>query len=213
MKQFRISWYIVLLASATLILSGCWLDRATPTTSDYSLRPCLVDLSDFPSGWSIPNGPGPFRSPDQILPGRALAGVSTSFGHGESNAIARHAVLAYKTERQAAREFNRQQPETYFSAGRLTPWETPAGISYVSPVADQFRLSCAEIDGHAQVFNHCIAMGQYGTHLSTFATWVSPDYMTYADLEHILAAIDERMAACSGVLVTNPPATTLNSGS
>lgn len=186
----------VVILILMLTLSGCWLDRATPTTSDYSLRPCLVDLSDFPLGWSLPNGPGSFRSPDQILPGRALAGVSASFGHGESNAIARHAVLAYKTERQAAREFNRQQPETYFSASRLTPWETPAGFSYVSPVADQFRLSCAEIDGHAQVFNLCIAMGQYGTHLSTFATWISPDYMTYGDLERILKVIDNRMTNC-----------------
>lgn len=201
---FRI---IVLITCLVLAMSSCGQDRAIPASTSASLRKCLVDLSDFPPGWSLGFGPDWYSVPGQILPGRARAGVSVDFSHGESSAVARHEILAYKTERRAADEFNRQQPATYFSASRLTPWQTPDGFSYASPVADQFRLACAEIDGHDQVFHLCIAMGQYGAHLSTFATWTSPDYMTYANLEQLLTAIDERMLNCAGMLVTNAPRT------
>ena len=37
-------------------------------------------------------------------------------------------------------------------------------------------------------------MGQYEEYVSVFFTYISSDSMTYADLEHILKAIDERMA-------------------
>ena len=41
-------------------------------------------------------------------------------------------------------------------------------------------------------------MGQYDEYVSVFFTYISPQFMTYAELEHILEAIDEHMAPILG---------------
>lgn len=196
----RMMIFRTILSISILVLGGtsCRLSTATPPSTTVPIRECLVDLSPFPSGWSVEFGPDAYDLPGRVLPGRALAGISISFHWRGPNALAQHDVLKYETKQRAASEFHRQQPGTFFSAGRLTPWETPDAVSYQSPFADQFRLACADIEGAEQRFKLCIAMGQYDKHLSTFAIWMSPDYMTFADLERILEAIDERMAHCTG---------------
>jgi len=37
-------------------------------------------------------------------------------------------------------------------------------------------------------------IGQYDEYFVIFNTYMSPDFMTYEDLERVLRAIDERMA-------------------
>jgi len=40
----------------------------------------------------------------------------------------------------------------------------------------------------------CNMIGQYEEYFVRFNSHISPDFMTYADLERVLKAIDERMA-------------------
>jgi hypothetical protein len=197
-----------LLDLSGLLLLGmvsCSLSRAlpTPTPPAVPIHDCLVDVSVFPQGWSADFSPHQYDLPGRVLPGRAQEGVSIQLRSKGFGALAHHDVLRYQNKQRAADEYHRQQPGVFFSAGRLTPWEAPEALSYESPIADQFRLACADIEVAGR-FRLCTAQGQYDEHLSTFSTWVSPDYMTYANLERVLKAIDERMAHCVGrpILVT-----------
>jgi hypothetical protein len=157
----------------------------------------VVEASAFPEGWDLELPPHPYDLPGRVLPGNAQEGISVSLRREGSSARANHRLLRYQSEQQAAKEYRRQQAGEFFSAGRLTPWEIPAGLSYNSPLANQYRLACADITA-AHQFRVCIAMGQYGNYLSVFSTWVSPEFMTYADLERLLRGIDERMTHCLG---------------
>ena len=171
----------------------------TPSPSPSTVAPieCLVDASSLPQGWYEDIPPHPYDLPGRVLPGRALEGISVQFRSEEFDGLARHEILRYRNEQQAEEEFQRQQVSKFFNAGRVTPWETPETVSLEDLAADQYRLSCANIEAAGQ-FRLCTSMAQYGNHLSTFTTWMSPDYMTYEDLKGILWAIDQRMAQCLG---------------
>jgi len=73
-------------------------------------------------------------------------------------------------------------------------WIVPEGISYNSPVADQFRVACAV--RYPSPEERCRFIGQYDVYVVKFHTHMSPELMTYQDLERILLDIDRRMAEC-----------------
>lgn len=206
MKKRRFLWF-VLISGVVVFVSGCWLDTPPGTQFSAALGECLVDLSDLPRGWLPSFGPGLISTPDKILPGRPKAQAAVGFSHSNSNAVVNHQILSYADAKQAERRYQQQSP--FFSSGTLTPWTKPEELHNASLAADQFQLACAKIDGGSdqETIELCIAHARYGDVLSTFSTWVSPDYMTYADLEHILAAIDEHMASCAGMPVADLPAT------
>jgi hypothetical protein len=101
--------------------------------------------------------------------------------------IAAHQVYEYKSERQAAREFERQLPIRFNSSSiaSKTPWETPEALPYSSTVADQYYFACHEgsIKG---VKTLCVAFGQFDKYLVVFNTHLTPEYMSYNDIQSIL---------------------------
>lgn len=92
-------------------------------------------------------------------------------------------------------EFKRVLPAEFNSGSiaSLTPWEPPAELPYISPVAEQFHFAC-HLGKIKQTVQVCEALGQYENYLVRFHTHVGPGYMTYKDIETILMAIDEIMA-------------------
>jgi hypothetical protein len=144
----------------------------------------------MPEGWGITStGDAPENN-------RQHSGASIWFAARTPDLrVAAHHVDRYKSERQAAKEFERMLPAWFngSSIASLTPWEPPAELSYISPVAEQFHFAChlSAIKQPAQI---CQALGQYGNYLVDFHTHMSADHMTFEDLETILVAIDQLMA-------------------
>jgi len=166
-------------------LTACLLREAT-TRSPADMRDLIVDVSFLPDGWYVDFPPQPCPKP-----GREEASLCVQFRRKGFEALAQHELARFPNKRKAASEW--QRGEGFFSAGRLTPWETPTELPYKSFVADQFQFACADIKAASQ-FRLCQAKGQYGEYISMFSTWVAPEYMTFQDVEGILKAIDERMA-------------------
>ena len=104
-------------------------------------------------------------------------------------------VFQFRSERQAARIFERQLRREFNSSSVAseTPWQIPPELPYTSKVADQFHFAChiSNINGLSEI---CKMMGQYDKYLVILSMHMTPDYMTYADLEKVLEAVDKKMA-------------------
>jgi hypothetical protein len=151
----------------------------------------LVDTSVFPEGWSAsPDGPyldpaAPFsrtKSVDRI----SISFYAPGGGAGEE-------IQRFKSTREAKREFARKKKQVFRVTGFNTPWEVSEELSYESPIADEFHYACSWRVGAS--WPDCAYIARYGTYFVHFDTDMLPGYMSYADLENILEAIDERMGA------------------
>ena len=98
----------------------------------------------------------------------------------------------------ATREFERQIEIWFPTRGHWSSWERPARVTYESSSADRFRVACAYDTARSDLAQKCHFIGQYEEYLVWFSTDMSPDYMTYEDLERILQAIDEQIARYLG---------------
>jgi hypothetical protein len=177
-----------------LIMTSCRSQSPlTPATLDPELERLLADISLFPSEWKVDIPPFPY-----YWLKRAEASAMVQFRLHDSYALAQHTLFRYPDATKAGAEYQNQIPGEFFSSDRLTPWELPAALPYQSSIANQFRFACAEIKGFREIprqrITLCLAMGQYGKYVSIFSTWISPEGMELGELEHILKAIDERMA-------------------
>jgi hypothetical protein len=162
----------------------------------FKTRDLMIDLSVFPSDWQVTVLPGPtWERYGQI------ASCKTEFVASEDPLIgAIHTVFRYKSERAAAARFDRMEPSWFNSSSiaSATPWRTPGQLPYESPIADKSRFAChdSDVGGRATI---CQFMAQYDEYLVIFHTVMTPgdmqpqSYMTFADLERILKAIDELM--------------------
>lgn len=162
----------------------------------------LVEPSSFPAGWELSySDRDPYPIPEKALFedyyakegfSRVLVpqGVESPIG----TTSARHRVFRYRNEWQAAEAFFLDHPAAFYASSRLTPWREPEGWSYRSSVADRFRFACADFEGFRRHETRCTAMAQYDEFVSVFSADMAPDVMTLEDVEHILKAIDERMA-------------------
>lgn len=75
-------------------------------------------------------------------------------------------------------------------------WVGPAQLSYETSIADQFHFACipSELDGIPAYT--CSALGQYGDMTSVlYANVFQSQGFTWEDMERVLGAIDDRMAA------------------
>jgi len=180
---------------------GCMLlCRETLPERKFAIEELFIDASVFPPGWEAdPGGP-------QIDTGRAPLGGGPDtiqrrvlFFHAEGT-VKGKSVGAYEqiyrmaSVKVAAKEFERQM-SLWFPKGKYwTPWERPGDVEYQSSVADRFYLACASHGATPETrVPMCDMVGQYEEYLVWFSTDMSPDFMTYQDLEHVLEAIDERM--------------------
>ncbi len=185
--------YDLIKRSVLFIIGLLLLVSCTATSSQPEIDPAklLIDLADMPADWYVVwQG----EAPDNY---RQQQGAYIEFNVNNPQVLytAAHHDYQYKSERQAAKEFKRLLPIEFNSnsIASYTPWQPPQELPYTSAVANQFYFACHEssINGIRTV---CQAMGQYGNYLVIFHTHVTPEYMTYADIEAILLIIDARMA-------------------
>lgn len=174
------------------VLAGC-CGITLPSSSsmpDVDIETLLIDVSELPSGWRVEFPPHPTGEDIGQTDDRR-----TQFRCKTSLRLARYEIYLFASERNAAAEYRLQLDSQFYSAKRSTPWEMPPGLSYQSPVADQFRFACAEFEDFQSVkYTRCTAMGQYGRLLVIFGTPISVDCMTLKELEGILLTIDTRMS-------------------
>ena len=98
----------------------------------------------------------------------------------------------------ATKEFERQM-SLWFSEGRYeSSWKRPAEVALESLVVDQYHVACARDTARPDFAEKCHFLGQYEEYLVWFSTDMSSDFMTYKDLEHVLQAIEDRMAQYLG---------------
>jgi hypothetical protein len=164
-----------------------------PRARSFELAELLVDVSDLPAGWQVSLNP----SPTAVEMGQS-EGLWIEFRLPGGSRSA-HYIFRYDDEQTSAEQYRGSLSGEFFDAERITPWEMPTGLSYESPVADQFRFASADFrrfpEGHFTLHQ---AVGQYDEFISVFFCSIlpdkAPDFMTLSDLERILQAIDQRMA-------------------
>ncbi|MGB9873183.1 MAG: hypothetical protein ACPLYD_16195 [Anaerolineae bacterium] len=143
----------------------------------------MIDEAAFPPGWKASDaGPQP--------PANAPLDHYHSIERIElffytHNGVAFQEVHRFASVREAVREFKRQKSISF-----PKDWVVPAELPYQSPSVDQFYLACG-IEGSIQM---CRAIWQYKEYFVRFNTHMSPELMSYADLERVLKTIDERLA-------------------
>lgn len=193
MHQHKYTYTIIGLL--LLSLTGCTsslLGRGQSSLTSQPLTKCLLRLQDLPQGWyQLPAMP--YDLPGRILPGRAEEAVAAEFAVRNKDTKLHQDVLLYSSEKGARNQFARE--ETFPLGGIIAPWETPVQVNLSTLTSDQYKLACADMEV-AGVFRVCQFVARYDTHLVIFSTWMSPDYMSYTDLETTLLAINQQMTAC-----------------
>lgn len=192
MKSLALLSLLILM----MIVVGCQTQLVRPTTEvlDPELERLLVNQALFPPSWYVESPPRPWGWKDS---GGAEATAAVDFRQSGSRARATHMLFRYRDIESAAVQYH-LLPWVFYSADRLTPWESPEGLSYQSLTADQFLFGCAEIGlsvTDPNRFATCHVAGQYGKYLSMFTVWLAPEGMSLEDLEPILRALDERMSS------------------
>jgi len=186
--------FLLLFSALTLSLTAGCLPTLTLRMREFEIDELLLDVQAFPPGWHVSQSPRQYGEDRAAKDNRYI-----EFRPKNAMTHSMHIVFQYQDDSSAAYWYDEYLPAEFRSAFRLTPWETPLDLQYQSHVADQFKFACADfeygdVDGSSKRYTRCTAMGQYEEYVSVFFTYISRESMTYADLERILRAIDERMA-------------------
>ena len=174
------------LAMAAWVIAGCVGCSGVPVPRPFAIEELLIDQSLLPQGWEQQGPPSSRNAPVRL--GVERSGVSfISYG-----GVANQHVYRCNSVRAAAREYPGEADSWFSPREGWGAWTVPAVLPYESAVADQFRFNC--YTHQASGGQACQAVGRYDEYIVRFYTAMSDDYMTFTDLERILAAIDERMA-------------------
>ncbi len=182
-----------------LLIYMALMRMPNPRTQRINLDDLLITRADLPQGW-IASGGGPILGRENQAGAEETQSASfrpENLGwldpHGAVHTVYRyrnpyHAIDAYFLEHRG-----------FYQARRDTSvWTVPLGWSYRSTVADQFEFACAQISDIVLSETRCIAKARYDEFVSIFSAGLGAPYMTQADLERVLRAIDERMARALG---------------
>jgi len=174
-----------------------------PRTKRIDLGDLIVTRADFPQGWVVSGGgPIPGRE-NQRGSEETLAIHLRPEGLGEWGASQR--IYRYRNAFQAIDAYFIENAD-FFGVRGVSSWQVPADWSYRSPVANRYQFACAQVSDILGSTTVCVARAQYDEFISVFSTSIDPSYLTYADLERVLRAIDDRMARALGKPLP-PPAT------
>ena len=179
-------WLLLLLLSVSL--ASCHRAVRYPP-----LEPLLIDVSAFPEGWSTSrDGPGPLPSGPIGFSGAVQDIGLTFYAHGGH---AYEDIERFETDRAAAKRFAKEQRSVFRATEWNPPWQVPEEVNYESVSADQFYYACTQDKG--MYWPMCSYIAQYGKYFVRFHTHMIPGYMSNADFEVILQAVDERMSAAT----------------
>jgi hypothetical protein len=199
----KVPFLLALLSLACLCSpASCWLfhifEPPAPERA-FEIEDLLVDVSDFPANWYVNAPPAPMPHCDGAITTQK-EDIHIGFrAKSPTHIAAGQTVYRFGARWLAAAEYSDRLPIEFNSnsVASLTPWETPPELPYRSPVADQFHFAC-HVNAVLTPQTVCAAMGQYEEYLLISHSIMDPEYMTFADLERILVAIDERMALYLG---------------
>ena len=155
----------------------------SPQECDPDLQSLLIDDSTFPVNWSR----GELRESDEYRFG-SIEHCSSSFY--TANGFAFQDVHEFQFEDEAIDGY-RHLKDIRFSMNPKydTPWEVPSVPSLNNLFADDYYLACSN-RGEISI---CRILAHYDTVVMNFSTHMSPDFMTYDDLDRIVKAIDQKM--------------------
>jgi hypothetical protein len=174
-----------LLVSAWLLVSGC---LSTPQAPRHTcpLRSLVLDASDFPNRIFV-TGPS-IHEPDSGGP-RDSVGTSFYFRVGGGY----QEIYRYASAGQALRMFRYGVANSLaFAPPQYGPVDEPAEIAYRSPLANQYRVGCAE-----QVrARRCHVIAQYDEFYVHLKFDVSPGSFEEADIDPVMRSFDRRMMGC-----------------
>ena len=194
---------LCLLACAGCVLLG-YASRETPPERDFETDQLFINVSDFPSGWSA-DPAGPHEDTGQApLGGGSMSVQRWVLYFYAAGTVKGKSVRAYEQIYRmasieiAAKEFERQMAAWFPTGKYWTPWESPTEVIFESSIAEQSHLACAYDTAPPVSIEECSFLGQYEEYLVWFSTDMSSDFMTYKDLEHVLQAIEDRMAQYLG---------------
>ncbi|TKJ29857.1 MAG: hypothetical protein CEE40_07205 [Chloroflexi bacterium B3_Chlor] len=150
----------------------------------------MLDESVFPLGWHICAGPSRIPELERGESESWYMGFCPEGFDGHIGAT-QHELLRYRNKAEAGHSFPRHG---FLNRDLVTPWAVPRTWSYESPLADHFKVACADVNILGVIYRNCQAVAQYDEYISFLNGYVGPQSMTLGDLERILVAIDERMA-------------------
>ena len=176
-------WCLACVGAMYLWRYECLPWECVPDRS-FPVEVLLIDESVFPPGWQA-DITGPSSPPNAPLDHYdSIERIELFFyAHGS---VAFQEIHRFASVRGAAREFEHRRSIFFPSEA----WVVPVELAYQSPTADRFYLACSV----ERAIPMCRAIWQYEEYFVRFNTHMSPEFMTYSDLERVLRAIDERMA-------------------
>jgi hypothetical protein len=183
----RMLYGSILAIGLVFTITGCLKTEPTPSR-DFEVRELLIELSVLPKGWYV-------SYPPQQYPEKRRQKDSAFIQFDAESPtlyIAQHSILMYHNKSGATFEYHKVAEEVFGEALLVKPWHVPTELRYESPIANQFRLACAD-SRIVDVRTICIAVAQYDEYISIFNAVIVPGFMTYADVERILKYIDDRM--------------------
>ena len=163
----------------------------------FPIEDLLLDESAFPEGWRAQE---PF-DPHNGLPAEQIA--LTLFPDASacpSSLMTGHDVYRFYGGERCADMGHRSETPIWFAPWPgCGPWSVPTDLPHQSPLTDRFRVECCT--GQGSTVQTCQAVARYEEYVVRFHTSIDPEHpecMSFADLERILVAIDERMAVYLG---------------
>jgi len=150
----------------------------------------MPDVSVFPQGWYVCAGPSRIPELERGESESWYMGFCPEGFDGQIGAT-QYELLRYRNEVEAGRRFPRHG---FLATDLVTPWQVPQTWSYESPVADDFKVACADVNILGVIYRSCQAVGQYREYISFLNSYVGPQSMTLGDLERVLIAVDDKMA-------------------
>jgi hypothetical protein len=179
----------MVLSAGTIGCCGVFICRPPPA-APCDIETLLVEETVLREGWEES---GPPRSAEATVR-FGIEKIGTGFSTPRDG-VAIQGV--YRAEDASAAASGYQDFMSFFSLREdETEWFLPSELTYGGLGADRSRLGCST--HRTNGVERCQFIAQYGVYLVRFHTYMSPDMMTYEDLERILQDIDRRMAKCLG---------------
>jgi hypothetical protein len=175
-----------------ILLGGCGGPK--PPKHDCPITALVLDASVFPPGSNAHY----INSP---LPRAAWASAGRTID--TPGGVANHDVYQLPNPEQAAERYAKRMGPVYALRGG-EPWTTPLELTYRSTFADQYCVRCRKEWDQPL----CVMQAQYEEYYVLVTAHMSDGGLTYADLEKVLRAVDEKMAACLGKPLTPVPTPT-----
>jgi hypothetical protein len=177
-------------------ISGCQPNpKPLPSPRNFTARNLLIDRSLLGEEWKVNSKPTEF--PPNVFVFRKNRGVAT-VSFSMSKASVRHIIATFSNSNDAARAYQ-DHDYTRDSLGRFPEtWHELSRWTYESPVADQFRIVCADVENVTQVGSLCVIEAQYEEFLSIVIYGNDAPGRTVSDLIMVANAVDKRMAEFLG---------------